>query len=201
MVPLAPPVFYLCSIKKLFLSVKQQLMTPKLEAAFQQIEEDRKQLFTLLKNYSNEVILKKPAADKWSVAEVIGHLMVAENASLKYLQKKTQDMSKEPNAGFTGWRRLAFVKLVFVLPIKFKAPEITAPPKETKSLEALEHEWTELRKDIYNLISTLSETDAKKSIWKHTLAGKMNIYQMLEFFGFHFKRHAGQIQRTLKAVA
>ncbi len=176
-------------------------MNANLEAAFQKIEDDRKQLFVLLKNYSNEILLKKPAPDKWSVAEVIGHLMVAEGASLKYLQKKTQDMSKEPNAGFTGWRRLAFVKLVFVLPVKFKAPEITAPPKETKSLEVLEHEWTQLRKDTYKLISSLSDADAKKSIWKHTLAGKMNIYQMVEFFGFHFQRHLGQIRRTLKAVA
>ncbi|MFN8285519.1 MAG: DinB family protein [Chitinophagales bacterium] len=176
-------------------------MTPQLEAAFQEIEADRKQLFARLKNYSNEVLTKKPAPEKWSVAEVIGHLMVAEAASLKYLQKKTQDMSKEPNAGFTGWRRLAFVKVVFLLPIKFKAPEITAPPAEAKSLEALDAEWTKLRQDTYTLISKLSNADAKKSIWKHTLAGKMNIYQMVEFFGFHFKRHHAQIERTLKAVA
>lgn len=176
-------------------------MTAELEAAYSKIESERKNLFNRLANYPDEVLNKKPAPDKWSVAEVIGHLMVAEEASLKYLQKKTQDMSKERKAGFSGWRRLATIKLVFILPIKFKAPDITNPPKEFKSLKELDEKWAADRKATYDIINRLSDADARKTIWKHTLAGKMNIYQMLDFFDFHFRRHSGQIERTLKAVA
>ena len=42
-----------------------------------------------------------------------------------------------------------------------------------------------------------SEADLKKEIWKHAVAGKMNISQMLAFFNMHFNRHRKQVYRTL----
>ena len=69
-------------------------MNAQLEKEFTQLETERKNLFSELKNYSDDVINKKPRPEAWSVAEVIIHLITAEEMSLKYLSKKIQDTSK-----------------------------------------------------------------------------------------------------------
>ncbi len=175
-------------------------MNKQFEQAFDALENKRKALFASLKPYSDEVLNRKPAPDAWSVNEVIDHLLIAEEASLQYLQKKTRDISKEGLAGFAGWRRLTVVKLLFVLPIKFKVPALVAPTKTDYRLTDLENRWAGVRNQTHILLAQLGDADLNKTIWKHTIAGKMNIYQMMEFFTIHFDRHRKQIERTLRAV-
>lgn len=175
-------------------------MATKLETRFAQIEANRKQLLQELKQYPDAVLNKNPAPGKWSVIQVLEHLMASEGASLRYLQKKTLDTSKAAPAGVKGAAKLLLTKAAFMLPIKFKAPEIMEPVTSNVSLKEAEEKWTSIRSGLYQLLSKLPEKDLDKEIWKHVVSGKMNAYQMIEFFNFHFKRHQGQIERTLAAV-
>lgn len=175
-------------------------MNARFEQAFETLEQKRKQLFAALKPYSDDLLNTKPTPEAWSVNEVVAHVLMAEEASLKYLQKKTLDTKGEKPAGFTGWRRLAMVKVLFGLPIKFKVPALVAPTKSDYRLTDLENQWAGVRHQTHVLLASLSETDLNKTIWKHAIAGKMNIYQMLDFFTIHFDRHQKQIERTLQAV-
>jgi uncharacterized damage-inducible protein DinB len=95
-------------------------MNAQLQKQFLQLEEERKNLFNELKNYSDELINKKPSPEKWSVAEVIAHLITAEEMSLKYLSKKIQDTSKEKPETLESKFRWLLVQIVFAFNIKFK---------------------------------------------------------------------------------
>ncbi len=176
-------------------------MNSQIESLFSRIETERKNLFTNLRQYSDETINKKPSPEAWSVSEVINHLMASESASLKYLQKKTLDTSKADKTGIKNAWKLLILKIAFVIPAKFKAPEVVKPESRFESLADSEKKWNEIRSGIYTLLIGLKEEDYEKEIWKHALGGKMNIYQMLDFFNFHFGRHWKQIERTLEAVA
>jgi uncharacterized damage-inducible protein DinB len=175
-------------------------MNTRLEKQFHYLEKERKQLFGELKQYSDEVINKKPAPEKWSVAEVIAHLITAEEMSLKYLLKKTQDTSREGKEGIKHQFRWLLVKIVFAFDIKFKAPEIVEPKLGYQSLANLEAHWAQVRLQTSELLDRLSDDELNKTLWKHAIAGKMNLHHMLEFFGIHYRRHKRQIERTLAAV-
>ncbi|MDB5281845.1 MAG: hypothetical protein JWO06_920 [Bacteroidota bacterium] len=171
------------------------------EAKYGVIEASRKNLLNNLKKYPDDILNKKPSPQAWSVVQVIEHLMASEELSLKYLQKKTQDTSKSKNAGLTGKWRLFITKAMFSVPVKFKSPALLNPPADFVSLNDLETKWEQIRHDLFQLLSKLPAKDLQKDIWKHAVAGKMNVFQMVEFFNFHFKRHRKQITRTIAQVS
>lgn len=176
-------------------------MKSEFNKRYQRLEEKRKKLFEELKNYSDEVINKKPAPNAWSVAEVLAHLMTGEEATLFYLQKKTLDTSKTANAGLKGMWKYFVLKTAFDLPLKFKAPAVTTPKQVFVSLKDIDDKWTAVRKDTLAIINKLNNNDIKKELWKHPVSGKMNLFHMVDFFNIHFERHQQQIERTLKSVA
>jgi uncharacterized damage-inducible protein DinB len=175
-------------------------MNKQLEAQFARLEADRILLFESLRKHSDEVLNRPPREGAWSVAEVIGHLLTAEELSLKYLEKKMQDTSAARPEGLKNKWRWLLVNMVFTFNIKFKAPEIVKPKHEFVALAELERRWAETRSRTLAAISKLSDEELNKQLWKHAVAGKMNLYHMVEFFGIHFNRHRKQIERTLTAV-
>jgi uncharacterized damage-inducible protein DinB len=175
-------------------------MNSLLEKQFNQLEEERRQLFRELKIYDDAVINKKPAPGKWSVAEVIAHLITAEEMSLQYLMKKTQDTSRAEKETFKNKWRWLLVKIVFSANIKYKAPQIVEPKSGYESLANLEMYWTKIRLQTLSVLNKLSDDELNKELWKHAIAGKMNLHHMVKFFRIHFRRHKKQIARTLAAV-
>ncbi len=175
-------------------------MNAKLQAAFNAIEKSRKDLFEDLMNYDDEVINKKPSPNAWSIAQVAEHLIIAEEYSLKYLQKKTQDTSKVPVAGLSSKWRFFLTNSVFVLNINFKAPEVVIPTNTFATVDQLNERWNKVRSGTFELLNKLPDADLKKEIWKHAVSGKMNVYQMVAFFNMHFNRHRKQVYRTLAEV-
>lgn len=175
-------------------------MNTSLEKEFLRLEEERKKLFVELKNYSDDIINKKPAPEKWSVAEVIAHLIAAEEMSLKYLSKKMQDTTREEKEGIKHKWRWLLVQIVFTFNIKFKAPEIVEPKTGYQPLDNLETKWNQVRQETLGRLRELSVEDTEKTLWKHAIAGKLNLHHMVQFFGVHYKRHLKQINRTLQQV-
>ncbi|HLP21674.1 MAG TPA: DinB family protein, partial [Chitinophagales bacterium] len=98
-------------------------MNAQIEKGFNQLEANRKALFDTLKQYPDDLLNKKPSEQAWSVAEVVDHVLTAEEYSLKYLQKKAQDTSSAQPEGFKQKWRWLLIKVVFNFNIKFPAPE------------------------------------------------------------------------------
>jgi len=172
-------------------------MNVALQKQFDEIEKSRKNLFEDLSSYDDDIINKKPKPGAWSIAQVVEHLIKAEENSLIYLRKKTQDTSKVPVAGVGSRWRYFITAAVFMTNIKYKSPELIAPTDNYFTIGQLDKHWAQVRKEIYDLLNSLPEADLKKQIWKHAVSGKMNVSQMLAFFNIHFNRHRKQVYRTL----
>ena len=171
-----------------------------LNLCFEKIETERKHLYDRLQSYDEVVLHTKPKPEAWSVIEVIEHLIAAEQASLQYLRKKIQNLNSAKKSTLKEQFRAIALRFILAIPIKFKAPNITTPLTNTASLANTQARWDAIRTDLYTLWNSLPEEVLDRSWFKHTLAGKLNLMQMLQFFGYHFERHEHQIWRTLKSV-
>ena len=163
------------------------------------LEQERKDLHLVLQPFPDEMLNRPPAPRKWSAVQVMHHLIISEELSLKYLKKK---LSFNPTLKKADWKakaRKGVLKFYLGLPLKFKAPKgvnDAALPKFV-SLEETMERWAKARKEMRDFLEQLPEDHLDKELYKHPFAGKLTLRGMLEFFQSHFRRHREQIIRTL----
>lgn len=145
---------------------------------------------------------QKLSPERWTVYEVMQHLMLSEGNSLKYLRKKTLGMKQLKTAGFQAGFRIWLLEMVMRSPIKFKAPkgagvEVFVP---VESFAALSGQWQKQREELRQFLSELPMEIFDKEVYRHPRSGMLSIGGMLRFFQVHFDRHGKQIERILKEV-
>jgi len=173
-------------------------MNTELQNAFQNAEKIRMELIQHMSKFSDEQLNKKPSASAWSAMQTAYHLITAESFSLSYLQKKIQAKEQVKPAGIAHAFRSALLKIFLLLPFKFKAPKIVEQVPDFKSFAEMKKDWADTRKGMQDLLETLTEEDTKRELFKHPMAGKMNIVQMIDFINDHLTRHSKQIDKCLR---
>ena len=177
-------------------------MNTKIANLWQKLETQRTQLMQDISKFDNAILNKKPKPDAWSVVQTMQHLMAAEAASLSYMRKKLSFVNQVPKAGFKSHIRRFLLNVAFVLPLKFKAPpNLSKMPYDDLDFQTLKNKWAELRAEYLDLLNKLPQNVFSAELWRHQIAGKMTLFQMIDFFDDHQKRHRGQIERTLKQVS
>ena len=178
-------------------------MKAALDRRFQKIDRNLHQLLEELSQYDNETLNRKPANGGWSALQVMHHLLLAEEASLKYLRKKLSFDPKLQRAGLGSYMRSSLLNLYFNLPFKFKAPEIVseAVMPETSDFKEVAERWRSSRAALRQFMEGLPKDVFQKSVYRHPFAGRLSLGGMLRFFDGHFQRHQKQIWRTLGEVS
>ena len=74
-------------------------MKEKTLKKLQRFTQERDSLLDELQGLPDEKLNSQPAPDKWSINQVLNHLLMAETGSLKYLQKKLSSDQKLPRIG------------------------------------------------------------------------------------------------------
>ncbi len=149
------------------------------------------------------IVGTKPGEDRWSAIEVLFHLYTSESLSLKYLKKKTQapvDQLKK-----SGWKtgfRKALLRMYLGSPFKFKAPKMVSltNDKETPTFEALRDDYFVLRTKMEQFFDEMDPAMEDREIYRHPVAGRMNLGGMLSFMEKHMLRHEKQIDKTLREL-
>ena len=175
-------------------------METKIKYRWHTLENKRVKLMSDLSKYNNDVLNKKPTPEAWSTFQVMQHLMTAELRSLTYMKKKLSYGVNIPKAGFKSKLRRLALKIVFALPFKYKAPTQLETFPDSVNFESLKIEWASQRLDLQDFIDKLPDNVIVSEIWRHQIFGKMNIFQMIDFFETHFDRHEKQIHKTLNTI-
>ena len=175
-------------------------MKPKIQNLLEQLESQRLDLIQELSKLDSTVLNKRPKPETWTVIQNLLHLVMAEASSVAYMRKKLSFTSQLPKAGFKSRFRRMLLSLAFALPFKFKAPKGLDILPEFTDFNELSSKWALQRLDLQRFIETLPENVIDGEIWRHQVAGKMNIAQMLDFFYDHVKRHQEQIKRALHDI-
>ena len=167
------------------------------EKAFERAEQQRNTMLNGLKGFSHEQLNFKPSPKSWCLLEVCEHLMTAERNGLNYMHKKMQgDIDKIEATNFKAKLRSIVLKTALRLPIKFKAPAAARfKAKEEYHYDQVRAEWDEIREGWKDLADGFDKPTAEKLIFKHPLAGRLNLEQTFQFLYDHTDHHLAQIER------
>jgi uncharacterized damage-inducible protein DinB len=174
------------------------LLNHKLQQHFAFLESQRAALVARVRNVTPEQLNgHQPGA--WSLSQVLAHLIASEQLSVRYLKKKIQGIESAPNTGMletlTMWALIVSQRL----PLKFKAPKVVTENTPTFSdVHQIIAAWDQCRHELKDLLSAFSEDQLNRQIYKHPIAGKLNIQQALRFFREHIIHHEPQIKKLLK---
>lgn len=166
---------------------------------FTRLEEDRVSLLASLAVVPEKKLSASPAQGKWSINQILIHLLTSEQLTLAYLKKKSLGVDNLKNSGAWESLRMQILKWSQRLPfLKYNAPKhVVANTPEAVPLEELERRWTLTRMELRQFLDTVEESNVRKLIYKHPVAGRFDIIQCLMFMGEHYRHHLPQIKRLL----
>jgi len=150
-------------------------------------------------NLTHEQLNAHPVG-KWSIAQVMSHLIASEHLSVKYLNKKMLGIHQAPNTGlFEELKMIVLIVSQRTPFIKFKAPKVLAENTHVyQTAEQLKEAWDKNRVELKEVIARFKDDQIKRKIYKHPIAGMLNIQQGLRFFCEHINHHTPQIKNLLK---
>ena len=174
--------------------------TAALRKRFDRLEANRRALFDSLKGLDEERLRHQPGEGRWSIIQVLGHVTLAEEATLAYLHKKMQDPSNIPAAGLASLARLAVGAAVLRSPLRRKAPARTADPPASRSLSEAREHWDRVRADWGAFLQSLPPDLVGRAVFRQPFAGRKSNAHTLGFMDEHLRHHAKQIERLRAAV-
>ncbi len=174
-------------------------MRKSIENQLDTMDSELKLLLRDLKKFSDKDLNWQPRPGKWSVLQVMQHLMLAEMFSHQYVEKKLSFDPKLKKAGLPSALRLLLLRFYLGLPVRFKAPKgvSTVHLQEKAAFWDLVKQWNHQRDSLRSYLAGLPDDKFDKSIYKHPIVGRLSLQGMLTFHRVHFRRHRKQIRRIL----
>lgn len=173
-------------------------MNARLQFLFDSLEAQKKKLLDLMHG-TDQQQRNAAAPGTWSVNQVIAHLIASERLSVGYLNKKMLGIKDYPNSGLLEEAKMIVLVISQRLPFKFKAPRVivenTSPFQNS---EELLEAWDKIRLELKAVLEKFTDEQVKRKVFKHPVAGMLNIQQALRFFREHIIHHQPQIKRLLK---
>lgn len=165
---------------------------------FDELERQRVDIFNRVKDLPTEKLNYAPPG-KWSIVQILTHILVAEQLSMRYMQKKCLGINQLENSGLSAVFRISILKISQRIPsLKFKAPKIVLDNTPVAlSLNEVSVQWETHRQRLRDFLETIEVKDKKKLIYKHPIAGMLDTRQALIFFREHTNHHLPQIKRLL----
>ncbi|HET7205818.1 MAG TPA: DinB family protein [Terriglobales bacterium] len=184
--------FVLCGILLLTSAGLAQTLTPEdRDRGIQYLEQTRDGVVAATKGLSDAQMKFKPAPDRWSVAETLEHIALAED----FIFQNTREKIMKAPAGAADRDTAKIDKLVLsTLPDrshKAKAPEPLVPTGRWTPAETLDH----FLKSRANTIEFLKTTpDLRAHVVNGPPLGQpLDAYEWLLFIAAHSERHTKQI--------
>jgi hypothetical protein len=173
-------------------------MNQVLADQFQALEKQRAALAASLRTYSWEQLNHAPAG-QWSAHQVLAHIITSEKLSVQYMKKKILGIQDTTDTNWVEDARMWVFKISQRLPLRYKAPPLVVERTTTyPAMEAMFMDWDLVRSDLKALLETIPGNLIKRRIYKHPVAGRINVQQGMTFFAEHIIHHQHQLKRLLR---
>lgn len=175
-------------------------MSPSFQGLFDEIELQRRQVLDSVGELTETQLNKAPQPGKWSIAEILSHVISAERLSVLYVQKKMLGVAEAADSGMWEEVKMGLLKISQRVPgIKFKAPQrLLESTMVYKNLSDIRLEWDRVRNEFKLLLEKIPEQYVRRKIYRHVRAGYLNPKHAILFFREHLIHHQPQIRRLLK---
>jgi len=175
-------------------------MTDRLAEQFAQLEGDRSAIFARIDGLTAEQLCRRPGDGEWSVSQVLGHLILAEELSLGYIRKKMKAPEQLRSPGLVDKMKSRLLTVMLRSPLRFKSPKAAADPPEESDLSQIRAHWDSVRGSWRGLIAEMPPELADRAIYRHPVVGPMSLTRCLTFLAEHITHHRHQIDRILAAI-
>lgn len=151
-------------------------------------------IFALTKGLDTAALNQPMESGKWSAGQTLWHVIRAMELSLDYLQFKLAQPHQFSNAGIGTNIRSFLLNRNLRSRRKFKAPAATANvPEQTTQAALLQYQETQLKR-LSAILETFPQALLRKEVYKHPVAGRITLRQMLQFMTAHTFHHAMQLE-------
>lgn len=171
-------------------------MTPaERERAINALHESRERLLAAVERLSPSQLAYKPAADRWSVAECVEHIILVEDSILGAIQKTALQPAGSPQ---TVLEDDALVAKVVDRSERIKGPERLMPTGRWPHHE-LCREFEAARKRTSQFTAT-TDVKLRESVFPHPRLGPLDCYQWLLLIAAHGERHRAQAEEVMASA-
>jgi hypothetical protein len=142
---------------------------------------------------SAERLVARPFPGKWTILEIVEHLVLAEREVLQNLPNPPELLERRRTLKAHLVYPLVMAALQLRLPAK--VPSSRMIPTGNVSLTALRLQWDENQHWLRSYISGLGPGGLNRAVFSHPVAGPMTVAQTVHMGQLHLETHARQIRR------
>ena len=155
-----------------------------------QLDQSRKRLVLILAGLTEDQLLYRPRRERWSIAEIVEHLVTVEERVLAAVEKllaQPPDVIKQSSMGDAEvvWRLTSVVDPI-------RAPEQVVPNMRCPP-ETLPERFEIARRNTREFVSTTAG-DLRRHFIHHFVFGDLDCYQWLLLLGSNCNRHCAQAE-------
>ena len=173
----------------------------KYQSRLSRLNAGLERLLQKMEQHDVRELTRPPVPGAWTPLQTLHHLYLAERASLDYLLYKRREQTDVPRSSIAARLRGQLVRASLLSPLKFKAPQVTDSQRVESSrnltMEGLAYDFRELRRQLGVFLHDLPPGWDTGAVYKHAVAGRLTLVDMLGFFLAHQRRHAQQVSRGL----
>ncbi len=173
-------------------------MLAEIKRTFESLEAKHRDLLGELDSLPSETLNYKPKPGRWSIVEVVEHLVIAEDDLLNQLTGGASaadlDRSQRSHEKF-----LTVIK-VMEKDVAVDVPDEKLEPRGQFTLEALLDRWDDIRQKMRAWIDGINSAKAGDLVYCHPFAGPLTMAETLRFVEVHFDNHMRHIEK-IKARA
>ncbi|QCK15545.1 DinB family protein [Mangrovivirga cuniculi] len=148
----------------------------------------------MLQDESKEFLFFQPNEDKWSAAQVINHLTKVDKNTYDFITQFDFNRKKE-KMGLRNKLNSLMLNYFLKSSLKAKVPVESIYPEEKPDIESMISFYDDFTSKFEKFIEQFPEDKLDFFIFKHPLAGKLNILQTVEFLTNHSRHHSIQINK------
>lgn len=171
-------------------------MDQQLKSKFDAWERQRVALISCLERSSKKLLNTNPDPLHWSPLQIVQHIILAEELSLKSVKAKLL-LGKFEQAGTMAVVREIALIIALRSPIKYSAPAAVKKIPENLELQQLIQQWERVRKEWEELLESIETRLLKNYLFKHPVAGKLKLSGGIRFMYEHVRRHEAQIKKAI----
>ena len=183
---LSAPALFLFSLA----TFAQQLTQADLDRGVKYLDQTRDGVVAATKGLSDAQMKFKPAPDRWSVAETLEHIALAEDFLLQNVSEKI--MKAPAGAADRDTAKIDAMVLAMIpdRSHKAQAPKELVPTGRWTPAESIDHFLNSRAKTISFLQSA---PDLRQHVADSPIGQKLDAYEWLLFIAAHSERHTKQI--------
>lgn len=171
-----------------------------LAARFERLETARQELLDRLSGIDEETLNRRPGEDAWSVVQVLHHVILVEELSVGYIERK-RNAGPAERAGLAERVRSWILRVAMRSPFRFTAPPVSTDLPARDRLRNVASRWAEVRAGARETLGEIPSDTIDRAIYRHPVVGVMSVDQAVGFLEDHLAHHERQIERTLRVVA